>query len=691
MSRCLTSCQKRLFAHGKRENYMSATKNLRSKYGSERQNRMISTGKRRQSLTLATAWGEPYLGKSVLQQATPVRKFHPETHFKMAVKSQGNVAVKTDDSRVDVQNRRRSSQAATLSTENVSRCPFHAVFGQKRAAYGEHDLSAAHVNSRGDVISQPADSSSETIVTSMKQLITTYHDTKRNGRKRLLNFLKNFSKTDYGTTVSSNTRAYSDIPGPRGLPLLGSVLDYTFLGPFSPRQFHKALLSRHSKFGKIFREKFLSEEFVYISDPSDVEVLIHNEGAAPCRPHIDAIVESRKQGGYPVGITALQGEEWGKLRGAVNSAVMRPNIVRTYLPAQKEVADDFIDFIQTEKSTKTGEIKDFEVWLNRWALESVAVILLDTRLGLITKDGEKKADPVAERLRKAMDIFFDYGARLTFSAPVWKLWKTRDWKIFCQSQKDEFEAAGHYVDKKLKEIESAKNCQSTSTTSSNPSKALSFLEHLLEKSDLKRDESLTLCLELLAGGIDTSSNAVTFTLYELSRNKNCQEKLRQLIFEDEKNGLSGTNTKSARYLRACVVEALRLHPLTYVNMRKTNRDIVLSGYQIPSGTTVRYTPHLMHLKTEDYFPKAEEYIPDRWADRASSERCKKQFVFTPFGHGARQCPGRRIAEQEFDLLIRGILQNFRVEYHHEDMGVQVRLFNCADKPAKFSFISLNEN
>ena len=64
-------------------------------------------------------------------------------------------------------------------------------------------------------------------------------------------------------------------------------------------------------------------------------------------------------------------------------------------------------------------------------------------------------------------------------------------------------------------------------------------------------------------------------------------------------------------------------------------------------------------------------------------------MFTPFGHGARQCPGRRIAEQEVDLLIRAILLNFRVEYHHEDIGTKVRLFNNADKPAKFSFHSLN--
>ena len=51
----------------------------------------------------------------------------------------------------------------------------------------------------------------------------------------------------------------------------------------------------------------MNEEFVYISDPKDVSVLVRNEGEAPIRPHLDAIVEGRLQQDLPVGITALQG------------------------------------------------------------------------------------------------------------------------------------------------------------------------------------------------------------------------------------------------------------------------------------------------------------------------------------------------------------------------------------------------
>ena len=51
----------------------------------------------------------------------------------------------------------------------------------------------------------------------------------------------------------------------------------------------------------------MNEEYVYISDPNDVRMLAQNEGNAPCRPSLEVMVESRKQEGLPVGITALQG------------------------------------------------------------------------------------------------------------------------------------------------------------------------------------------------------------------------------------------------------------------------------------------------------------------------------------------------------------------------------------------------
>ena len=105
-------------------------------------------------------------------------------------------------------------------------------------------------------------------------------------------------------------------------------------------------------------------------------------------------------------------------------------------------------------------------------------------------------------------------------------------------------------------------------------------------------------------------------MYHLANNQKHQERLRELA--QEENG--ETDLKSSqfsKYLKACVWESMRLNPLTYANMRMTSKKLVFSGFEVPAGTTVRYTSHLMNLKDEKYFPKPDEFLPERWMDKKS--------------------------------------------------------------------------
>lgn len=56
--------------------------------------------------------------------------------------------------------------------------------------------------------------------------------------------MERLTKTE---TCPSKAKSYSQIPGPRGIPFLGSVLEYTAIGRFSPKEFHKALRHRHTR------------------------------------------------------------------------------------------------------------------------------------------------------------------------------------------------------------------------------------------------------------------------------------------------------------------------------------------------------------------------------------------------------------------------------------------------------------
>ena len=150
----------------------------------------------------------------------------------------------------------------------------------------------------------------------------------------------------------------------------------------------------------------------------------------------------------------------------------------------------------------------------------------------------------------------------------------------------------------------------------------SLLDRVINNNKLSRDEAITVCVELLAGGIDTTATAAIFTMYHLSRNPDHQQQLRALLERENKGKKIPNREKSvfSKYLKACIWESMRLNPLTFANVRTTEKDLVLSGYHVPAGTTVRYTSHLMNLQSEDFYKDPETFRPERWSERNSPYR-----------------------------------------------------------------------
>ena len=151
-----------------------------------------------------------------------------------------------------------------------------------------------------------------------------------------------------------------------------------------------------------------------------------------------------------------------------------------------------------------------------------------------------------------------------------------------------------------------------------------LLDHVINNSELPKQEAVTVCLELLAGGIDTTASAAVFTLYHLARNQDQQEHLRTLLRQEEQetpeNEYNKDKSDFSKYLKACVWESMRLNPLTYANVRTTEKDLVFSGYFVPAGSTVRFTSHLMNLQDGEHYKDPHKFMPERWLDRNSPYR-----------------------------------------------------------------------
>lgn len=145
---------------------------------------------------------------------------------------------------------------------------------------------------------------------------------------------------------------------------------------------------------------------------------------------------------------------------------------------------------------------------------------------------------------------------------------------------------------------------------------------------------------------------------------------------------------SIPYLRACIKESLRLHPVVPANFRSAGNNIVLSAYNVPKGTDIVMPSQILQRESKHYV-NPDEFIPERWLKTSILYHTKDPFIFLPFGFGPRACIGKRISEQELEIALITVLRNFKIEYNQEIKDPFITNFiNVPNIPLNFKFIDL---
>lgn len=171
-----------------------------------------------------------------------------------------------------------------------------------------------------------------------------------------------------------------------------------------------------------------------------------------------------------------------------------------------------------------------------------------------------------------------------------------------------------------------------------------------------RDEVMTLFL----AGHETTANALTWTWYVLSQHPDVAT---SLVAELDRvlGGRLPTcaDLPSLAYAAMVIKESMRLYPPAWsLNGRQALNDIIIDGYRIAQGSTVIISPYVMH-RNPQYFPNPERFDPDRFLPEHEEQRAK--FAYLPFGGGERVCIGNSFAMMEACLILATIAQQYRVQ------------------------------
>jgi cytochrome P450 len=178
-----------------------------------------------------------------------------------------------------------------------------------------------------------------------------------------------------------------------------------------------------------------------------------------------------------------------------------------------------------------------------------------------------------------------------------------------------------------------------------------------------RDEVMTIFL----AGHETTSNALTWTLYLLSQHPTAEARL----YEELSSTLVGNGSRTRRvptvedvpkleYTEKVFRESMRLYPPAWTIGRRALNDYKIDKYVIPAGSVILMSQYVMH-RNPRYYSDPDLFYPDRWTKETKLQL--PRFSYFPFGGGIRGCVGEPFAWMEGILLLATICLNWKM--HHD--------------------------
>ncbi|GFN88099.1 cytochrome p450 10 [Plakobranchus ocellatus] len=469
----------------------------------------------------------------------------------------------------------------------------------------------------------------------------------------------------------AEVKPFSQMPGPQGLPFIGTLLQYFKKdGPKFNKMF-EVQKQRSEEFGPIYKEQIGNFRTVIVSSPWEYKKLMRAEGKYPNRKPMDPISHYRLARDMGLGLVTAQGEEWYKQRSAVSKKMLKLTEVAKFAGHMADIADDFVTRLDSVRD-EASEVPQLDKELFKWALESIGTFLFEDRLGCVGNNPSSMTKSFIENL----EGFFKALQPLLYNLPIYKLVPTKMYKKFEGHADKLFEIGHHLVEKKMSEMQTDSESKSD------------FLQYLMDNGNMDSKEVTSVAVEMLTGGVETVTNTMTWCLYTLAKNPRAQNKMYQEIREAKENAggeLSPEQIAKLPYVKAVVKETLRKYPITYATSRFNDSDLEIAGYQVPAGSHVQANLFGMYHNA-DYFYQPEEFLPERWLMSGQQmDPVVKSLYHLVWGHGARMCIGRRIAEQEMHLALTKIVDKFSLSYHHDDVEPVLNTVMTPDRPVRIRF------
>jgi cytochrome P450 len=449
------------------------------------------------------------------------------------------------------------------------------------------------------------------------------------------------------STVSA-TRSIRELPGPRGLPLIGSLHQTWRLG-----RSHIVIEDWADRYGPLYKFRVARRLMVVVSDPEEINRVLRErpEGFRRWRE----IEAGFQEIGFP-GVFSVEGEVWRRQRQLVVRALNTNHLHRHFHAIR--VATERLHRRLTD-AARSGDPINVTANLTAYTVDVTSTLAFGHDLNTL-EHGDGELQQHIQRTFKMLSF------RVFFPVPYWRWIKLRADRELAVSVKHLHSAVLGFI------VQARERMSARPELFEEPE---NFLEAMLaaqrEDGTFTDEEIIGNVFALLLAGEDTTAHTMAWTSWFLAQHPDAQARWAQeasdVLGEAPYPSDPGI-VANLPYGEAVLRESMRLKAVANGTTVEALTDTTIRDTRIPAGTRL-----ILELRQVSRRAGGPEYRPERWLNEnedgnhrdgngaQGADRQPSQKEFLAFGAGPRFCPGRNLAFLESKTAMAMIARNFQIE------------------------------
>ncbi|GFP88185.1 cytochrome p450 78a3 [Phtheirospermum japonicum] len=444
------------------------------------------------------------------------------------------------------------------------------------------------------------------------------------------------------------------IPGPKGLPIIGS------LDLMSGLAHHKIAAAAQSCQAQRLMAFSLGQTRAVVTCNPDVAREVLNSSSFSDRPAKEsayALMFNRSIGFAPYGVY------WAALRKIAAAHLFCPKQIKASEGQRVEIANQVVEVLSSASGDRAAGIRVRDV-LKLASLNNMMCSVFGRKYDV------GSANPETEELGDLVDQGYDLLGRLNWSDHLSFLADFDLQKIRSRCGRI-VPRVNRFVGRIIAEHKAAGKLGGGD-----------FVDVLLSLQGADRlsdSDMIAVLWEMIFRGTDTVAVVIEWILARLVLHPDVQSKVHDEL--DKVVGRARAVTESDLtdlvYLTAVVKEVFRMHPpgplLSWA--RLAIRDSIVDGHHVPAGTTAMVNMWAI-MRDPNVWDDPLTFNPDRFLGQSPNTEFSilgSDLRIAPFGSGRRSCPGKTLGMSTVNFWVATLVHEFQFMTYAQGVDLSERL------------------